>query len=119
MASNLTRLMHSLMRSTLESYQHGVWQPAADVYRTAGGWLVKFDLAGVRPEDIEVEICGSLLTIRGARRDWMVEEGHRAYSLEISYSRFQKSVQLPCELEGASLRCQSRDGMLLVQLTTQ
>ena len=36
------------------------WQPRADVYRMPGGWLVKLELAGVRPEEIR-------LTVRGAR----------------------------------------------------
>ena len=26
------------------------WRPAADIYRTRTGWLIKYDLAGVRPE---------------------------------------------------------------------
>ena len=29
------------------------WRPATDVYRTRDGWMVKFELAGVEPDDIE------------------------------------------------------------------
>ena len=31
-----------------------LWNPAADVYRTRDGWTVKIDLAGVRPDEIEI-----------------------------------------------------------------
>ena len=32
------------------------WQPWADVYRVPGGWLVKLGLAGVRPEDVRLDV---------------------------------------------------------------
>ena len=35
-----------------------LWCPAADVYRTNDGWIVKVDLAGIRPADIEITIDG-------------------------------------------------------------
>jgi len=41
-----------------QRYAEGVWRPAADIYRTRTGWILKFDLAGVRPEDILVQILG-------------------------------------------------------------
>jgi len=50
------------------------WMPAADVYETAHGWIVKLELAGVRPQEIEVTVQGSLLRIGGRRRDWIVHE---------------------------------------------
>ena len=34
------------------------WQPRADVHRMPGGWLVKFELAGVRPEDVRADRAG-------------------------------------------------------------
>ena len=46
-----------------------LWCPAADVYRTDNGWIVKVDLAGIRPADIEITIDGAILRISGARRD--------------------------------------------------
>src|SRR5919205_684335 len=31
--------------------REAVWRPRADVYRTPDGWLVKLELAGVRPDE--------------------------------------------------------------------
>src|SRR5262245_42399710 len=68
----------------------GAWQPATDVYRTRDGWLVKFDLAGVRPEDIHVTVSGRELTVVGVRRDFCLDEGCYHYTMEITYSRFER-----------------------------
>jgi HSP20 family protein len=93
-----------------------IWQPPVDIYRTPSGWLVKMDLAGVTPEDIQVRIEGSTLTVEGSRRDWLASAGLQHYSMEISYSRFSRSVTLPCVIQSARWEKEYRDGMLLVTL---
>ncbi|GIW98939.1 MAG: hypothetical protein KatS3mg111_2272 [Pirellulaceae bacterium] len=92
------------------------WVPAADVYRTPSGWLVKFDLAGVNPSDLELQRHGHRLCIRGTRRDVLVQTGVQSYSLEISYNRFERTVHFPTEIESAHVSTEYRDGMLLVRL---
>ncbi|HZU34986.1 MAG TPA: Hsp20/alpha crystallin family protein [Gemmataceae bacterium] len=93
------------------------WQPSADVYQTRdGGWLVKFDLAGIRPEDVKLTATGKRLTLQGIRRDTLREEGCRYYRMEISYSHFERSVDLPVEIDPARVRTNYRDGMLLVHI---
>jgi HSP20 family protein len=91
-------------------------QPKADIYRTPRGWVVKFDLAGVRSEDVQVEAEGALVRISGIRRDWIVEEGWCHYTMEISYSRFQRVIKLPRHLERSSIVTECREGMLLVHI---
>jgi HSP20 family protein len=100
---------------TSETY----WRPFADIYRTPTGWLIKYDLAGVKPGDIEVAVQGSEITVRGLRRDWKLEEGCTHYSMEISYNRFERTVELPCEVQGAEVELECREGILLVRLTCQ
>lgn len=106
--------------SMLEAMGHAPgrsrWQPAADVYRTGDGWLIKFDLAGVQPDDLKLEVSGRRVTISGCRRDRLIEEGATHYQMEISYSSFEKSVELPGEVEKARLSTEMREGMLLVRL---
>jgi len=92
------------------------WRPAADIYRTRTGWLVKYDLAGVKRKDIEVIVKGSQITINGFRRDRRLEDGCSHYSMEISYNRFERTLELPGDLEGAQVQLEGRDGILLVRL---
>ena len=87
-----------------------LWCPAADVYRSSDGWIVKVDLAGVKPTDVDVIIDGDLLRISGSRRDGTCGEGISHYQLEITYSRFPRSI------EQASIERDYRDGLLILRL---
>ena len=93
-----------------------LWNPAADVYRTREGWLVKLDLAGVKSDDIEITLDGALLRVSGLRRDSFCGEGISHYQLEITYSRFEKIIQFPCSIESATVERDYRDGLLLLHL---
>lgn len=93
-----------------------LWNPAADVYRVPGGWIVKVDLAGVRDDDVEITLDGALLRLSGLRRDSFCGEGVSHYQLEITYSRFEKVIQFPCSIEHASIERDYRDGLLVLRL---
>lgn len=93
-----------------------VWRPAADVYRTQDGWIVKVDLAGVSADDLKIIIEGRALTISGCRRDTFFGEGVTYHQLEITYSRFEKTLRFPCSIEGASILRDYRDGLLILHL---
>jgi HSP20 family protein len=115
MSQDLIRLMNSLFLPGAGARLEGTWRPSLDVYRTPDGWIVKFELAGVRAEDIDLSALGNRLTLRGVRRDTVSEECSY-YRLEIEYSNFERSVELPCDLERADIRTDFRDGMLLVHI---
>jgi HSP20 family protein len=119
MAHDLIRFMQSLFPQAAKSSREIVWRPPTDVYRTRYGWLLKFDLAGVRPEDFEVRVSGSRLIVRGTRRDWCLEEGCLHYRMEISYSHFERSIELPGDLEQGRVTTELRHGLLLVRIHTE
>ena len=93
-----------------------LWNPAADVYRATDGWIVKVDLAGIRPDDVELAIHGPVLQISGSRRDKTCGEGVSHYQLEITYSRFEKTIQFPRSIEHATIERDYRDGLLIIRL---
>jgi len=93
------------------------WQPLLDIYQLKDGWLLKADLAGVRPDEVTVSLSGRTVTLRGHRRDWAVEEGCAHYRMEIAYASFERSVELPTD-PGRDPRVETeyRDGMLLIRI---
>lgn len=92
------------------------WTPAADVYRTRDGWLVKVDLAGVSPDEVEITVAGRVLAVAGIRRDANCSETVAYHQIEITYSRFEKTLRFPCEIEGARVERAYRDGLLIIRL---
>lgn len=115
-AKSLERYFRLVQNSREKRPSGRLWCPAADVYRTEDGWIVKVDLAGIQPGDIEVTIDGPVLRISGSRRDGFCGEGVSHYQLEITYSRFEKMVQFPRSIEHASIDRDYRDGLLILRL---
>jgi HSP20 family protein len=114
MARDAVRFVSLFYSSEVE--QAPEWRPATDVYRAPDGWLVKFELAGVEPEDIELSIRGRALRVRGRRRDCCLLPECRQMHMEIAYSRFERQVELPGELDAARIETEFRHGMLLVRI---
>ena len=100
--------------ATVAAEPQTAWEPAVDAHRCDFGWLVKFELAGIRPSDVHIEVAEGKLTIAGTRRDWRLCESQQPHLMEISYSRFQRTVALPEPVNGAEVHTDYRDGIFSV-----
>jgi HSP20 family protein len=93
-----------------------LWYPAADVYQTPDGWLVKVELAGVSAEDIEMDIQGNVLYIAGSRKDRSCTGDFSYHQMEITYSSFEKTLKFPASIDGAVVEHNFENGLLLIRL---
>lgn len=80
---------------------------------------MKVDLAGICSDELQIEIRGALLFIRGCRRDTHYREGFVYQQMEITYSRFEKTIEFPAPIEGATIGHDYRDGFLLIDVRTE
>lgn len=110
------KIIQSILESNLSTLENIAWNPPADIYSCEEGWLIKIELAGVRMEDIKLTTEQNRLIIEGTRRDMLIEEARKSYSMEISYNRFQRTIELPTSLEEAKIITKYQDGMLIVRL---
>ncbi len=104
-------------RFPVPSLARSCWRPPADVYRTADGWLIKIELAGVVAEDLQLVVQGRRLTVSGQRRDLRLEIGCHCQSLEISYDRFERTFEFPTDLPPGEPQARFENGMLWVRVT--
>ena len=93
-----------------------LWYPAADVYQTPDGWVVKVELAGVSAEEIEIEIQGNVLYIAGCRKDRSCTHGGQYQQMEITYSNFEKTLRFPAPIDGATVEHEFENGLLIINL---
>lgn len=98
--------------------EFAIWRPPVDVLRYGGRWFIKLEVAGVCPEEVEITARENALLIRGCRRDMLLEQGYYYHSLEISYSKFERIIELPFTIDAETVHWQYQDGMLLVQLNS-
>jgi HSP20 family protein len=117
MAKSINRYFQFLASSKEVRPSSRLWYPSADVYQTPDGWLVKVELAGVSAEDLEIDIQGKSLYIAGTRRDkTCAAAGVSYHQMEITYSRFEKSLEFPDIIDGASIEHNFDNGLLIIRL---
>ncbi len=98
------------------SFRLPVLEPPVDVFETAGHVVVVAEIAGIGDEEIEVEITGDRLALRGEKRDRRVEPHHRHAQVEIWYGPFQRVVALPAPVDPDRAEISYSDGFLRIVL---
>jgi HSP20 family protein len=93
-----------------------VWTPAVDVFDTKDAIVLKAELPGMKPEDIDIEIDDNVLTIKGERRFRETVEDGRYYRLERSYGHFSRSLTLPQGVRGDQIEARFDQGVLEVRV---
>ena len=89
-----------------------LWRPPTDVYESEKGVIVKVEIAGIRDEDIEVTLQGTLLLINGARSD---SSERRAYhQMEIPFGKFSIDIELPSSVSTDDSHAEYKDGFLII-----
>jgi HSP20 family molecular chaperone IbpA len=91
------------------------WEPPLDVYETQEGLVLMFALPGVRADQLEVGIEGSVLSVRGERPHPAAMREAAIRRLEIPYGRFERRVMLPAG-RYQLVRNELADGCLVIAL---
>jgi HSP20 family protein len=87
--------------------------PAIEVTSEKDGWNVRLALPGVDPKDVHIEVAGNTLTVKGERRR---AEKSEPYLSEITYGRFERTLQLPESIDGERVAATYRNGLLELRL---
>lgn len=92
--------------------------PPTDVYEGDTGYVVRMELCGVRPQDVEIHLSDDVLTVQGCRRETSTH-GKKAYlQMEIDNGPFARQVALPGPVDPAGAEARLEDGMLEVFIPT-
>jgi len=93
------------------------WKPDTDILRHDGALLVQAELPGVDPlRDLQVEIEGDVLQIRGRKpHPEHVDDADR-YVTECRFGAFERSVMLPSGVDAGSVTAEYDNGVLTVRV---
>ncbi len=96
------------------------WTPTVDVAETDQALLLTAELPGVEEKDVEIELEGNVLTIRGEKKEMSEKEemkGERRMRIwERRYGEFSRSFTLPNTVDAESIRAEFAKGLLTVHL---
>jgi len=114
---NLQERMRGFMDTMFEANQTAVsFRPAADLYETAQGLVLRMDLAGVAAEDLSISLAGQELVIRGCRQGPPSQGIRRFLRLEMGFGEFERSFSLPIPVDPQGIKARCVDGVLEVEL---
>jgi HSP20 family protein len=94
----------------------GNFVPAVDVYEDPQKLVLKFEVPGIKPEDLDIRVEGRVLTVRGERK-WDSEQKEENYHrIERRYGSFVRSFTLPATVDTENIDAQSEHGVLQLTL---
>ncbi len=107
-----------LQKVEIPMFYAASWKPATDLFRAGNNWLVKMELAGVSPTEVELHAQRNVLLVKGRRSDVFLQGGYTCHKLEINYTNFERSITLPGVIDAGAIRTEYRDGILRIYLRT-
>lgn len=78
--------------------------------------VVRFEVPGVRGEDLRVNVEGSQLRVRGVRRTPASAPISRLQQMEISFGPFEREIVIEATFDSAAVRARLEDGFLEVRI---
>jgi HSP20 family protein len=93
------------------------WAPVLDVLQEDGDIVVRAELPGVKPEDVDITLHNGVLTISGERKAEEQREGSGYYVRERRYGSFRRSMTLPQGVDDSSISARFDGGVLEVRVS--
>ncbi len=124
MENEMQRLADETLRGFLSDVPapNRFWQPRVDMHETPSSVIVKVEVAGVNPDQLNLSLSADdrVLTISGDRSEADRErvDRIRCYQLEIYFGPFEREIVLPgdARIERDAITATYKDGFLLVTL---
>ncbi len=91
-------------------------QLAVDVFQTPKDIVIKTMVAGVKPEDLDVNITREMVTIRGQRSETENVLDDDYFHQELYWGSFSRTVMLPEEIDVDAVEASEKNGMLILKL---
>lgn len=94
----------------------GVVMPDVDVTETDTELRITAELPGMEEKDIEIELSGNLLTVRGEKKEEREETKKDYHISERRYGSFRRTLQVPESVNTAKIGAAMKNGVLTVVL---
>ena len=92
------------------------WAPAVDIFETENSIVLKAELPGVDPKDVEVRVEDNTLYLKGERKFEKETKEENYHRIERSYGSFARSFALPNSMDAEKVAAEYQDGLLTLTL---
>jgi HSP20 family protein len=110
------RVFNELFERAGQESNLTTWAPSVDIFENEHELVVKADLPGVDPKDLDIRVENNLLTIRGERRfEKKTNEGNYL-RVERSYGSFTRSFSLASTVNSEAIKADYQNGVLTLSV---
>jgi HSP20 family protein len=92
------------------------WSPTLDVSETKDALVIKAEIPGIEPKDIQVVLQDQVLTIKGEKKAEREEKEEHHYRKERACGAFARSVRLPVPVDSGKVEATFKNGLLTITL---
>ncbi len=93
------------------------WNPATNISKDEGAYVLRFDVPGISKEDIAIDIERGVLVVSGERKSTKTEsDDEQFYRVETYVGKFSRSFRLPEDADVSSVTATQKDGVLTVRI---
>ena len=94
----------------------GDWAPSLDLSETKEALVVKMEVPGMDPKDMQLSLQENLLTVKGEKKQEKDEKDEQYHRVERSYGAFTRAVRLPIAVDAQKVTASFKNGLLVVTL---
>lgn len=120
MSDQMERLMSGRLDTLLlpeeTQFDQKSWLPAVDIKEENDKFLVRADLPGVEPKDIDISLADGVLTISGKRESEVKDESDGYRRIECSYGEFYRQFAMPDSADPNKVEAKSDKGVLQITI---
>ena len=99
-----------------EEMSLGSWLPPVDIAEDNDRLVLTAELPGFKKDEIDVQLEGGVLTLRGERKFEQEKDGRNYHRVERSYGQFVRSFTLPNNVDRDSVKATFSNGLLELSL---
>ncbi len=92
------------------------WEPAIELQETDRDIILKAEVPGIEPEDLNVEVTPDAVSITGEHKQEQQTEEKGLFRSEFHYGKFQRLVPLPVSIENEKVKADFHHGVLTLTL---
>ncbi|MFQ5687569.1 MAG: Hsp20/alpha crystallin family protein [Candidatus Scalindua sp.] len=92
------------------------WSPDVDIAETDKDIIIKAEIPGVDPKDIDISIMDNTLTIKGEKKEEKEDKGKSYHRVERSYGSFTRRIPLPAHVKTDEVEAKDHHGILEITL---
>ena len=103
-------------RPATRDNSEATWMPALELVDAGNNFVLKAQLPGIDPKDIDVQVTREAISISGERRYENTEEKPGYVRSEFRYGKFHRVLSLPAPIQNDSVQAEYKDGILTLTL---